>query len=176
MDPLQFGLFFAALLIGYLLLHWRLAKYERYLKQMAGLQQINERLKTVADAVESIKDDRLGEALDQLHEDGGEILDGVRALERRAAHPVDRVVEVRGQGDIHATAGERICAAIEERMFQMGYRKLIILTDLTGVKLDDEVSIQVECERNMMPCKGSIVTRNGSIVAVDVQTVSKMFP
>ena len=84
MDPLQFGLFFAALLIGYLLLQWRLAKYERYLKQMVGLQQINERLKTVADAVESIKDDRLGEALAQLHEDGGEILDGVRALERRA--------------------------------------------------------------------------------------------
>ena len=177
MDPLQFSLFFAALLVCYILVHVRLAKFEGYLKEIAGLKQLNERLQGVSEAMERIRVDRLEEGLAQLHEDAGEILDGVRSLERRAAHPVDRVVEVVSEhGEVQISAGQRICAIVEERLFQLGYNKLSILTDLTGVQIEDEVSVRVECEKNMMPCKGAVVTRNGSVVEVDVHSVVKMFP
>lgn len=177
MDYVQFSLFFAALLIGYVLIHLRLVKFEVYLKEIAGLKQLNERLKGVADAMAQIRVDPLEEGLAQLHEDAGEILDGVRSLERRAAHPVDRVVEVvTEQGPSKATIAERICSAIEERLFGIGYNKITILTDLTGVQIEDEISVQVECEKNMMPCKGTVVARNGAITEVDVHSVVKMFP
>ncbi|MEE2888190.1 MAG: hypothetical protein VX951_12240 [Planctomycetota bacterium] len=177
MDPLQFSLFFGALVVGFILISWRLAKFNTYLKEIAGLRQLNERLQNALETLEQIKVEGVDKGLGQVHEDAAEILDGVRTLVRRAAHPVDRVVEVVGEhGEVQISAGQRICAIVEERLFQIGYNKLSILSDLTGVQLEEQVAVRVECEKNGMPCKGSVVTRNGSIVEVDVHSVVKMFP
>ncbi|MEE2888427.1 MAG: hypothetical protein VX951_13435, partial [Planctomycetota bacterium] len=124
-----------------------------------------------------IKVEGVDKGLGQVHEDAAEILDGVRTLVRRAAHPVDPGGAVVGvHGEVQISAGQRVCAIVEERLFQLGYNKLSILTDLTGVQLEEQVAVRVECEKNGMPCKGSVVTRNGSIVEVDVHSVVKMFP
>ena len=176
MTALQFSLFFIALLLGYVLVHLRLAKFETYLKEIVGLKQLNERLKGVAEAMERIRVDRLEEGLQLLHEDAQELADRLSRIEKGqvTAGSGERVQVIDSGGE--PSVAERICAAVEERFFQLGYQKLRILTDLHHVHIEDEVEVQVECERRMMPCKGKVVAKNGTILDVDVHTVVQMFP
>ena len=62
------------------------------------------------------------------------------------------------------------------RLLQLGYRRLRLLGDLSDVQFTDEVEVQVEAERNGMPCKGRVVSRNGSVSDVHIQTVAQSFP
>jgi hypothetical protein len=179
MDTFQFALFFVAILIGYILVHLRLAKFELYLKEISGVKRLDERLQGVVEAMERIKVERLEEGLHQLHEDAREVIEAIKGVERKVATTANQQVEVitrEGEALAAATAADRICAAIEERLFGLGYNKLHILTELAGVSLEDEVTVQVECERRMMPCKGSVTARNGRITDVDVHSVVRMFP
>jgi hypothetical protein len=177
MSTLQFTLFFTALLIGYVLLHLRLVKFEAYLKEISVLKLLNERLSSVADAMERIRIDSVEEGLHQLHEDAKE-------LSTTASRIESSLSGLRGQGDEGArmlvpggqTAAERVCAVIEERLFQLGFKKPRILTDLRNVHIEDEIEVQVECERQMMPYKGKVKTKNGAILDVDVHSVVSMFP
>jgi hypothetical protein len=154
-------------------------KFEVYLKEISGVKRLDERLQGVAEAMERIRVDRLEEALNQLHEDNREVIDAVKGVERKVASTASQQVEVitrEGEAIAAATAADRICGAIEARLFGLGYSKLNILTDLAGYAADDEVTVQVECEKRMMPCKGSVTLRGGRIVDVDVHSVVRMFP
>ncbi|MCB9888869.1 MAG: hypothetical protein H6836_04780, partial [Planctomycetes bacterium] len=174
MDVLQFSLFFAALLIGYVLVHLRLAKFETYLREVVVLRQLNERLQGVAEAMDRVKVNRLEEALQVLHQDMLELLDTGRKVE--AGVGAARAEQGRsGAAHPALSVGERMRASIEERLFQLGYQKLRILTDLREVRLDEEAEVRVECERRMMPCKGIVTARNSAILDVDVRTVVGMF-
>lgn len=175
MTTLQFSLFFVALLIGYLLVHVRLAKFETYLKEIVGLKQLNDRLKGVADAMERIRVERLEEGLQLLHEDAQELVERLSRIEKGTG-PAGFGDRTQADGGGELSPAERICAAVEERLFQLGYQKLRILTDLRNLRIEDEVEVLVECERRMMPCKGRVVARNGAILDVDVHTVVQMFP
>ena len=73
-------------------------------------------------------------------------------------------------------AGDRIRSAIEARLLSLGYGGLRILTDLSEADLDDELEVMVECEREHMPSKGTVVTRNGGIVDVRLSSASQSFP
>ncbi len=176
MEPYQFALVFAALLIAYLLVHVRLVKFERYLKEISVLRQLNERLSGVADAMERLRVDRLEEGLHTLHEDAQELTAAITRIERG----LGGLGRSDDAGKIIASAGrsvaERICAVVEQRLFQLGYQKPRILTDLRNVHLEDEIEIQVECERQMMPYKGKVTTKNGAVLDLDVHSVVGMFP
>lgn len=176
MEPYQFALFFAALLIAYILVHLRLVKFERYLKEIAVLRQLNERLSGVAEAMERLRIDRLEEGLQTLHEDGKELVTLATRLERGMSGL--------GQGDgggksiapVSQSVAERLCAVVEQRLFQLGYQNPRILTDLRQAQLEDELEVQVECERQMMPYKGKVTTKNGAVLDLDVHSVVGMFP
>lgn len=176
MSNLQFALFFVALSIGYVLVHLRLAKFETYLKEVSVLQKLNERLQGVAAAMDRIKVERLEEGLDALHQDARELQEVAGRIERNTmaaehAHEAGPVIVPGGP-----TVAERVCAAVEERLFQLGFQNPRILTDLHNLALEDEVEVQVECERQMMPYKGKVKAKNGSILDVDVHSVVTMFP
>ena len=44
MSALQFTLFFVALLVGYVLVHLRLVRFEEHLRKLAGIRGLDERL------------------------------------------------------------------------------------------------------------------------------------
>ena len=176
MDPYQFALFFAALLIGYLLVHMRLVKFERYLKEISVLRQLNERLSGVADAMERVRIDRLEEGLHTLHEDAQELAAATARIERSLGGMGQSDDATKSRPPAAQSVGERICGVVEQRLFQLGYQNPRILTDLQNVHLEDEVQVQVECERQMMPYKGKVTTRNGAILDLDVHSVVGMFP
>jgi hypothetical protein len=175
MDIYQFSLFFAALVIAYMLVHLRLAKFETYLKDIATLRQLNERLKDLCDRMERVRVDRVEEGIHQLHDDLGDLKQLTKELAQvqKSAASTEVVVPVSAAP---ASAAERIRTAVEERLLGLGYRNLRILTDLSDASLDEEVSIQVECERRHMPCKGQVKSINGGISDVQIHTIVQSFP
>ena len=173
MDALQFSLCFAALLLGYVMVHVRLVRFETYLKEIAGIKTLNERLKAVSDSVERVRLDRVEELLQLLHED----LEDLRASSGR----VERAVVSRSGGMVPGSGGERSAAerirsVVETRLLDLGYNNLHLLTDLTKATLEEQVEVQVECERDHMPCKGKVSTRNGAVVEVQITSASQSFP
>jgi hypothetical protein len=184
MSTLQFSLFFASLLVGYLLIHLRLVRFESYLKEMAGLKTLNDRLKGVAESVERVRIDRIEGQLGQLHDDLVGLLDQLGRLERtlhqdlaQAVLPAPAAVPAaEPQAAGAASAGERIRAEVAARLLQLGYRELRILSDLSAVRLEDRVEVKVEATRQHMPVKGSVTVRNGGVVDVGLQTAAQSFP
>jgi len=175
MDIYQFSLFFAALVIAYILVHLRLLRFETYLKDIATLRLLNERLKDLCDRMERVRVDRVEDGLHQLHDDLGDLKALTKELAEieRSAPPSEVVVPT---GRPEPTAAERIRAVVEERLLGLGYRNLRILTDLSHASLDEEITVQVECQRRHMACKGQVKSINGSISDVQIHTIVQSFP
>lgn len=174
MTTLQFALFFAALLIGYVLVHIRMMRFETYLREVSALKVVNERLQGVADVLTRVSLDAVEERLDMIQAELrqlGKIAVRVeqaleRSHERAAAVPLPA----------EATPSERIRALVETRLLSLGYHQLRILTDLSKARMSDEVEVTVECEKNQMSYKGKVSTCNGEIRDVNLQSVTQAFP
>ena len=54
MSPLQFTLFFAALLVGYVLVHLRMVRFEAHLRELGRLRRIEEELVALDARVEQL--------------------------------------------------------------------------------------------------------------------------
>lgn len=185
MSPLQFTLFFAALLVGYVLLHLRMVRFEVHLRELGQLRSIEEALVALDARVELLSRggsndalERLAGKLEQLHLD----LQDLQEVTRRSAESFVTIPSsppirtASGEEGIIAAPATRIVAVIESRLLELGYRNIRLLGDLDGVELSDEVEVQVEAQRNGMPVKGRVVTRNGSVSDVHIQTVAQSFP
>jgi hypothetical protein len=185
MSTLQFTLFFVALLAGYVLVHLRVARFEEHLRQLSLLKDMDqklaaleERVRALATAVAPEERARVSDQLDRLHDD----LEDLREAARGVGEAVVQIPAVRpepGQASGGASArapSTEIVSVVEARLLQLGYRNLRLLGDLRGVQLTDEVEIQVEAERNGMPCKGRVIAHNGSVSDVHMQTVAQSFP
>jgi hypothetical protein len=175
MTTLQFGLFFAALLIGYVLIHIRLMRFETYLREVSALKIVNERLQGVTEVLNrvdlAVVEERLEmmcERLGSLSEIGERI---ERALERTSREPAGVAAL-----PVAVSAGERIRALVETRLLSLGYRNLHILTDLASASGGEELAVTVECEKNQTTFKGKVVTCNGEIRDVNLQSVTQAFP
>jgi hypothetical protein len=177
MTTLQFSLFFVGLLVGYLLVHLRLVRFERYLAEITGLKALNERLERVAQSIERVRLDRAEQALATLHDDLQAIVEGQSRLERA----MRRVEAAPGPALAAPLAADvapaqRIRDAVSHRLLSLGYGNLRLLNDLTAATLDERTEVLVECERNHIGYKGKVVTRNGAVVDVQVQSVTQAFP
>jgi hypothetical protein len=177
MTILQFSLFFAALLVAYMLVHLRLLRFERYLREITGLKLLNERLERVAQSLERVRLDRTEQSLTLLHEDLVGIAEGQvrleRALRRSEAVAPPTVVAAAGQD---LTPAQRIRDTVALKLMAMGYGNLRVLSDLGSASLDDRTEVVVECERNLVGYKGKVVTHNGAVVDVQMQSVTQAFP
>lgn len=192
MSDLQFTLFFAALLVGYVLVHLRMIRFEEHLQKLAGLRNIEDRIRSLDVHVEQMAQssgspglERVTQQLERLHEDLEDLREATSEVRSAIVHiPMPDVVPVSGENgalsEVAAvraeSAGTRIVALIETSLLQLGYRKLRLLGDLSDVQFGDEIEVQVEVERNGMPFKGRVVMRNGSVHDVNVQSVAQSFP
>lgn len=192
MTDLQFSLFFAALLVGYLLVHLRMIRFEEHLQKLAGIRAIDDRLRTLDDRVKHLAEtsgkgnlDRVSAQLDKLHEDLEDLREAtieVRSAVVQIPAPavVAAVADDGSNSDRSAAQSEspatRIVAMIETRLLQLGYHNLRLLGDLSDVQMADEIEVHVEGERNGMPFKGRVIMRNGSVHDVNLQSVAQAFP
>ena len=182
MDPLQFSLFFAALLIGYLLLHVRVARFEQHLEKLVLLRSVDDRLRQLDDrmqllgqSVDRIRVERVEAQLERLHDDLQELREVTGNLPPAVIQAAAPVAPPVGDAPAEAPAA-RIVAAIENRLMQLGYRDVQILSDLQRLDPAVDAELQVECWRGGMPSKGRVLVRNGAVRDVAVQTVTQMFP
>lgn len=177
MTTFQFSLFFAGLLVAYLLVHLRLLRFEGYLREITGLKTLNERLERVAQTLERVRLDRTEQGLAQLHEDLQAVVEGQtrmeRALRRSESASLPAIVAA---APADASPADRIRDAVRHGLLSLGYGNLRLLSDLSGATLDDRTEVVVECERNHVGYKGKVVTRNGVVVDVQMQSVTQAFP
>lgn len=194
MDPLQFSLFFVALLVGYALVHLRLVRFEDHLSKLAGIRGLDDRLRALDDRLRvlaesldkpraDVRFDRVEGQLERLHEDLLDLREATTQVRSAVAEipapvvqaaPVQPVVEIpRPPADTVAT---RLLAQIQTRLHDLGYREVRVLNDVSGARLEDDVEVQVECERGSMPIKGRVLLRNGAVRDVALQSVVQMFP
>lgn len=185
MDAMQFSLFFVALLVGYVLVHLRLMRFEEHLQKLGGirglddrLRQLDDRLRQLAESFDKLRVDRIEGQLERLHDD----LEDLRDATNHVQHAVVQIPPLAQQAA--APAGEvlaeslptRLVALVENRLLQQGYHDVNLLTDLANVDLTRDVELQIECWRGGMPVKGRVLVRNGSVRDVALQTVVQMFP
>lgn len=180
MDPLQFSLFFVALLVGYVLVHLRLARFEVHMQKLAGIRTLDERLRVLAESFDKLRIDRLEQQLERLHEDLVDLREATSDV-RQAVYEIPQPTVVHSAPEAVAVAasesvGSRVLALVETRLLQLGCRKIQVLTDLGDVRADREVEVLVECERGGMPTKGRVIVRNGAVRDVLMQNVATMFP
>lgn len=179
MDTLQFSFFFAALLIAYILVHLRLSRFETYLQEVTRLKVLNERLKGVSDLMERVRLERVEALLEQLHGDLEELRDTTSSAARSTARAIASIGNIETVHTVSdspvASPGARIRALIEERLFALGYGNLRILTDLHDASMDEQLDVVVECDKNHMPMKGRVTTRNGAVQDVQLQSAAQTF-
>lgn len=182
MDPLQFSLFFAAVLIGYLLLHVRVARFEQHLEKLTLLRSLDDRLRQLDDrvqllgqSVDRIRVERVEAQLERLHDDLQDLREATASIQPAVVQAPAPVIQAGRDAPAEAPAA-RLVAAVENRLLQLGYREVQILTDLQRLDATVDVELQVECWRGGMPSKGRVLVRNGAVRDVAVQTVTQMFP
>lgn len=191
METWQFSLFFAALLVGYVVIHVRVARFEAHLRELSHLKSIDQRLEGLAKQVAVADEEQFGrieKLLERLHEDLEELRETtatvgesvVKLPQMPAAAAADGNGVSSEDGAMHGgsvgSPSDRIRTIVESRLLQLGYTRLRLLTDLSDVSLDRDVEVRVECERGHMPAKGRVMVRNGAIYDVAMQTVATTFP
>ena len=190
MSVLQFSLFFLALLVGYFLLHLRLVRFEDHLQKLAGIRSMDDRLRVLderftalIEGLDRLRFDRIEARLDRLHDDLEDLRETTSSV-RQAVVQIPSAPAAPSPGEATVvlpaapveSAGSRIRTLVETCLLQLGYGNLDILTDLSAARADQDLEVQVECERSGMPNKGRVLVRNGSIRDVALQSVAPMFP
>ncbi|MFK7741191.1 MAG: hypothetical protein AB8H80_12805 [Planctomycetota bacterium] len=110
MTPTQFSLFFVALLIGYVLVHLRLVRFEEHLQKLAGIRSLDERLSSLDDRLQKLAGkvgtagiDRISAQLERLHED----LEDLREATGEVRHAVVQIPAMPpAVGAVGGAAGE----------------------------------------------------------------------
>ncbi len=182
METLQFSLFFAALVVGYIIVHMRVARFERHLRELSGLRVIADRLHGIGELVEKVRVDRvetrldrIDGALERLHEDLQQLVDLGERHEREGAVARVPVAPVLLPSPA-ASTGIQLLTTVESRLAALGYDRVRVLTDLATITPEQPVDLSVECERNEMPFKGKVVVQQGNVLDVRLQSVAQTFP
>lgn len=186
MTDLQFSLFFVALLVGYLLVHLRLVRFEDHLQKLAGIRSLDDRLRSLdtrlqqlAESFDKVRVDRLEGGLDRLHDDLEDLREATHDVRHAVVHiPQPTIVAPESPTPVAVVEPQigRVQAVVETRLLQLGYGGIQILTDLAQVPAEGECEVLVEAERGNMPVKGRVVVRNGSVRDVSLQSIVQMFP
>ena len=179
MTNLQFSLFFAALVLGFLLVHRRLLRISDQLRDLTALRGLDERIAQNAEMAQDVARVAIAESVREVRKDLNALIQAVERVEAvgtRAQQPQIVSPLPAGAADAAPAASDRIRAAIEQRLLALGYGDLRILSDLSRATLDEDLEVLVECDRNGMPHKGKITTRNAAVRDVELQSVAPMFP
>lgn len=186
METWQFSLFFAALLVGYVLIHLRIVRFEEHLRGLAVLRSIDERIAALPQQLPTGDKERLHriesqlqslrDAIEDLRETGERIGASLGEAIVQIPQPPAQVVVDAAAAASSPSPAERTRALVEGRLLQLGFGNLRLLSDLSSLPLEGDVEVQVEAERRHMPYKGRVLLRNGSVRDVAMQSAATSFP
>lgn len=179
MTPLlQFSLTFVTLVVLTLVLYSRLARYEAYLKaEKEGMNSLNDRLQKLVDGLEALGTRRVEDQLGDIHEVLAAIRDG---LERSASAPP-------AAGSAHALPsaptilpghGHKLglVDVVEAKLYNLGYKRVAIVTDLKDADASEPLRIVVEAERDGALHKGHLILHGTAVTEFEMQPNYTSFP
>ena len=169
-NELLFALTFVTIVILTTILYLRLSKYETYLREeQRGVERLNERLQTLAESFEALGTKRVEDQLGDIHQ----TLEAIREdLQRQAgAAP--------GADGVVVPAAPRrgtFVDVVEAKLYNLGYDRVVIVTDLSEVDASQPTRVVVEAERGGVVHKGSLTVHGSTVTELDLQPSYTSFP
>src|SRR5262245_28147227 len=142
MELWQFSLFFVALLLGYVMLHVRVARFETYLHELQRLASLDARLQAIGasmPALDKQRLDRIESLLQRLHEDLEDLRETTQHVEEAvvqipSAPPArERVAEAEAARNVGGAAEVGLGQVVER-----GHRGVLGAGDSRGGELGVE--------------------------------------
>ena len=174
MDLLQFALFFAAIVIGFVLVFLRTARTQPLLEELLRLRSVDDRLKAIEAGLQTLRGQLNTTPLQEALETLRGIHERLGQLGEHAAAP--KVVEIPVPVRSEPRAVDSVRALVENRLFGMGYRQVRILSDLPEQAGGEELPVLVECERDSVVFKGQLSVKNGAVLDMRLHSVLQTFP
>ena len=150
----------AAVLVTFLLIYGRTTRFEGYLKEIQGLRNLNERIRSLNEAMERLDTSTMEEHLFDLRQKVSRLV--VLLEERQEENRVSSKNDAR--------------SALETVLFSMGFEKISVMGDLDRAAGADPVDVQVECVKAEVRHKGTVTMQAGSVVAVRMRPAYEVFP
>ncbi len=153
-------LIFVAMLLAFVVLVVRTARFETYLKELESLKYLNENIKKFVDAQAKLNTARMEEYLLELKEDAGrivELLEGFRKSEEERAREGNKM-------------------DLESVLLGMGYSKIKIIGELDGTGAPGLKEVQVECVKGDIVHKGTVTIDSGRVVDCRLKPAYEVFP
>ena len=149
-----------ALLLAFVLLYVRTARFEVYLKELKGLKGLIEKIRSLNEAVEKVQTTALEEHLFELNQKTGRILE---------------ILETRDQ-EVRAEAKETLQSLLESFLYGMGYERVKLLGELRDVSGPGPFEVQVECVKGDVVHKGAVILQGGRVVECRLRPAYEVFP
>ena len=175
MTPLlQFSLTFVTLVVLTLVLYLRLARYEAYLvAEKEGVKNLNDRLQKLVDGLGALGTRRVEEQLGEIHEVLAAIRDGIDRGNISAASE-------QGAGAAPAVLRSAVTGGlvdvVEAKLYNLGYTRVTVVTDLSEVDASEPVRVVVEAERDGARNKGHLVLHGTAVTEFEMQPNYTSFP
>lgn len=183
--PLHFVLLSVAVVICYILIHLRLARLDVHLRDLEGLNGIDDRLASIDEQLSGLEQTadkatqvrmwerlkRLNRELVDLREVTEQIRNQTNGLpEMRVIH--EKYTKLPRALDPSQPAASQVIKLIELRLAELGYSKVDITGDLSNAGLSDEIQVNVRATHSGEPCIGYVVMRGSEMEELEMRRVA----
>jgi len=165
-NPLQTGLIIVTIVLLAVVLYQRMSRFEGYLRDLQGIQLLNERLKSLVDGLEALGTKRIEEQLREIQE----LLERTLQEGRR---PADVVLHTDGEA---GPVPLRLVDVVEQKLYNLGYTRVSVLTDLSEVNPGEPVRVTVEAWKDGAMYKGSLTLHGSAVIEMDLRSAYTAFP
>lgn len=172
LEQIPFILILVAILIAFLLLFLRTARFEGHLKEIQGLRQLNERVRRMNELLEGMDSSPLEARLLDLCHKAARM---VELLERQEARP-EKQGQDREARVSEGREGADVRSLVETVLYGMGYGKVRVLGAPMEVGASELVEIPVECVKADMVHKGIVSVQAGNVVECRIRPAYEVFP
>lgn len=172
MTPLlQSALIFITLVLLAVIVYTRLVRYEAHMREeKEGVHRLNDRLQSLVDGLGALGTRRLEDQLAQIQELLERIHDQMSRRSTGVSMPLpDRSSErqSRGSGPIDI---------IEAKLYNLGYSRVTVVSDLAAADLSEPTRVVVEAEKEGVTHKGHLVIYGTSVTELEMQPSYTSFP
>ncbi|HMQ21357.1 MAG TPA: hypothetical protein PKE00_02645 [Planctomycetota bacterium] len=170
---LQFSLTFVTLVVLTLVLYLRLLRYETYMEaEKEGMKNLNDRLQKLVDGLEALGTRRVEGQLSDIHELLADIRDG---LESRSQQVVMQA-QTSSPEVARSRPSQSLVDVVEAKLYNLGYSRVSVVTDLSKVDAHGPVRVVVEAERDGALHKGHLVLNGSAVTEFEMQQSYTTFP
>lgn len=165
---LHFALTFVTLVVLATIVYLRMARYEVYLReQRDGIQRLNERIQALVDGLEQLGARHLETKFGELQE----VLEAIRDGQGRPM-----VATTAPSADVAPQRFSSLLDLVETRLYNLGFSRVHVITELSEVDTSEPVRITVEAEKGGVAHKGHLVIHGSAVTEYEMQASYTSFP